>query len=82
METKSKLAGLVRVFRLLGGFYFLIRVWALAVILIVCIPPLYDWHAYCLAIGVPLLLISLALSVWLAVGADIEEEDKNRRSHG
>jgi len=86
MEKLSKFSGFVRVFRLLGGFYFLLRAWALAVILIACVPPRCDWHAYCLAIGMPLLLISLALSVWQAVWAGTEiayytEEDENGGRH-
>jgi len=83
MSKKSKFAGLVRVFRLLGGFWFLLKVSALVVILIVCLPPQQDWQVYCLALYVPLLLISISLSVFWVITCGTEfdhssKEDQNR----
>jgi hypothetical protein len=83
MAKRSKFAGLVLVFRLLGGFCFLLKLCALAAILIVCVPPRCDWQVYCLALYVPLLLISLALSIWWVV-KELPwhtEIDKNRGGH-
>jgi len=83
MSKKSKFAGLVRVFRLLGGFWFLLKVLALVVILIACLPPQQDWQVYCLALYVPLLLISISLSVFWVITCGTEfdrssKEDQNR----
>jgi hypothetical protein len=79
METKSKLAGLFQTLEDLGGFYFLLRLHALAAILIACNPPQTDWHAYCFALGVPILLISLAVSVWRVVGDGTTFAHRNRK---
>jgi predicted ABC-type exoprotein transport system permease subunit len=86
MDKRSKFAGFLRFLRLLGGFSFLFRAWVLAVIMIVCVPPLCDWHAYCLAFFMPFLLISLALSIWRATLAGTKlayhtEEDQNIREY-
>jgi len=86
MRKRSEFSGLVRVFRLLGGFCFLIKVWALIVILIACLPPRQDWQMYCLALYVPLLLISLSLSIWWAFscGTDFayrSKEDEKSQGH-
>ncbi len=86
MDKRNKLGELLRLYELLGGHFFLVRAWALAVILIACIPPQYDWHAYCLALLMPILLISLALSIWRVAGDGTDfayhtEENENPKSH-
>jgi hypothetical protein len=86
MGKKPKFADLKQVFRLLDGFHLLFRSWVLAVILIVCIPPRYDWHVYCLIFGMPLLLISLVLPIWRAVEGGTgfayhTEEDKSSNGY-
>jgi len=44
-------------------YFFLSRLWALIVLLIACVPVRDNWHIYCLAIGVPILLISLVVGI-------------------
>jgi len=48
-------------------YFFLSRIWALIVLLIACVPVRDNWHIYCLAFGVPMLLISLVFGIMLAM---------------
>jgi len=75
-------------------YFFLSRLWALIVLLIACVPVRDNWHIYCLAIGVPILLISLVVRILLAMKkegecfdcdidtdiADIDIEEENTQS--
>ena len=71
-------------------YFFLSRLWALVVLLIACVPVRDNWHIYCLAIGVPILLISIVWRLSRVVkkedecsycDTDIEEEDVKSESH-
>jgi hypothetical protein len=64
-------------------YFFLSRLWAVIVLLIACVPVRDNWHIYCLAIGVPMLLISLVASLLGVIKKEIdtEEEDAKAESH-
>jgi hypothetical protein len=78
-------------------YLFLSRLWALIVLLIACVPVRDNWHIYCLAFGVPILLISLVAGIMQAIkkegddfywdtdiditGIDIEEQDTKSERH-
>jgi hypothetical protein len=82
MAKRSKLQLLKQIAQHIDWEFFLVRVWALIVILIACIPPLYDWHEFCLLFGVPILIISIVWTAWQATKAgteianDTEEHEK------
>jgi len=78
-------------------YFFLSRFWALIVLLIACVPVRDNWHIYCLAFGVPILLFSLVAGIIMAMkkegddfyrgididitGPDIEEQDTKSEHH-
>jgi len=74
-------------------YFFLSRLWALIVLLIACVPVRDNWHIYCLAFGVPILLFSLVAGIIMAMkkegedfniditGTDIEERDTKFERH-
>jgi small-conductance mechanosensitive channel len=71
-------------------YFVLSRIWALIVLLIACVPVRDNWHIYCLAFGVPILLFSLVAGIIMAMkkegddfyrGIDIEEQDTKSEHH-
>ena len=78
-------------------YFVLSRIWALIVLLIACVPVRDNWHIYCLAFGVPILLFSSVAGIIMAMkkevddfyrgididitDTDIEERDTKSESH-
>jgi small-conductance mechanosensitive channel len=56
-------------------YFVLSRIWALIVLLIACVPVRDNWHIYCLAFGVPILLFSLVAGVIMAMKKEGEDFD-------
>jgi hypothetical protein len=89
-KNKNKIIDWALVLLVSLDYFFLSRLWALVVLLIACVPVRDNWHIYCLAIGVPILLISIVWSLLWVVrkedecfycDTDIEEEDVKSESH-
>jgi hypothetical protein len=89
-KNKNKIIDWAIVLLVSLDYFFLSRLWALVVLLIACVPVRDNWHIYCLAIGVPILLISIVWSLLWVVrkedecsycDTDIEEEDVKSESH-
>jgi hypothetical protein len=89
-KNKNKIIDWALVLLVSLDYFFLSRLWALVVLLIACVPVRDNWHIYCLAIGVPILLISIVWGLlWVVIkedecsycDTDIEEEDVKSESH-
>jgi hypothetical protein len=89
-NKKNKIIAWALVLLVSLDYFFLSRLWALVVLLIACVPVRDNWHIYCLAIGVPILLISIVWSLLRVAkkedecsycDTDIEEEDVKSESH-
>jgi hypothetical protein len=89
-KNKNKIIDWALVLLVSLDYFFLSRLWALVVLLIACVPVRDNWHIYCLAIGVPIMLIGIVWSLLRVVkkenecsycDTDIEEEDVKSESH-
>ena len=99
MEKNKKDKIRKRALMLLVALDYLVlsRIWALIVLLIACVPVRDNWHIYCLAFGVPILLFSLVAGIIIAMkkegddfyrvididitDTDIEEQDTKSEHH-
>jgi hypothetical protein len=77
MVKRSKNGLWGRLLAVIDDRLLLYRAWALVIIMITCLPPRCNWHTYCLLLGMPVLLISLALSIWQAIRVGTDFADNN-----
>ncbi|RMF99093.1 MAG: hypothetical protein D6735_15705 [Acidobacteria bacterium] len=72
MAKFSKLQRFRHIVASLDWDLFLPTILVAIVILSACVPPLSNWHMFCLVFIMPIVLIILALTIWRAVKTGTE----------